>query len=179
MNISKKAIELLKEIADQRMTQNKYGTQTPIYTVQRRKEKQVDSLDDTFDVVKFYIPGLSYEGFYPSFEEIKNGCLRGSELPKELVYKLEISETEEMALRVLEEYYTGEDLELLPELYKFEFHWETIAYFLTLKEAEEYQEYQKHNLGVSRVYVVSPGYSNSGLFAQLLEMLDQGEVFEK
>ena len=50
--------------------------------------------------------------------------------------------------------------------------WETVAYFLTEKDAENYQKYQAHNLGINRIFIISPGYDNRGSLAQLLEILD-------
>lgn len=51
-------------------------------------------------------------------------------------------------------------------------NWETVAYFLTERDAKNYQNYQGHNLGMSRLYIISPGYDNRGILAQLLEILD-------
>lgn len=51
--------------------------------------------------------------------------------------------------------------------------WETVAYFLTEEDAKEYQKYQAHNLGITRLYVISPGYDNRGILAELLEALDE------
>lgn len=56
------------------------------------------------------------------------------------------------------------------------YNWKTIAYFLSLKEAKEYQQYQKHNLGVSRIYADYVGYSNRGLLAKLLDILDNEKI---
>ena len=46
-----------------------------------------------------------------------------------------------------------------------------IAYFLTRKEAEDYCEYQSHNLKKPRVYTRNMGYSNRGDLKLLVEML--------
>lgn len=50
-------------------------------------------------------------------------------------------------------------------------YWETKAYFLIRKEAERYQEYQKHNLGKSRIYTDSCGYANKGEWHKFYDLL--------
>lgn len=49
--------------------------------------------------------------------------------------------------------------------------WETRAYFLIRKQAEKYKEYQKHNLGESRVYTDSSGYANYGEWESFYDLL--------
>ena len=47
------------------------------------------------------------------------------------------------------------------------YDYNTVAYFLTRKEAERYIKYQKHNLYKPRVYTAYSGYSNYGDFEEL------------
>lgn len=177
MNISKKAIEILKQIAEQRITQDNLATRNPLYIVQTRRERIVDPTYSSVDIERIKIePITAGEYILPSLEDIKEGYLRESDLPCSLVFKIEKSETLEEVQELLETYFTdGEDIEII----QCEYYWENIAYFLVLEEAKRYQEYQKHNLGVNRIYAECIGYSNYGLFAQFLDMLDKGEVFEK
>lgn len=49
--------------------------------------------------------------------------------------------------------------------------WETRAYFLIRNQAERYKEYQKHNLGKSRIYTDSSGYSNYGEWEDFYDLL--------
>lgn len=50
-------------------------------------------------------------------------------------------------------------------------YWQTRAYFLIRQQAEEYKKYQKHNLGESRVYTDSSGYSNYGEWESFYDLL--------
>ena len=88
MKISKKAIELLKEIQEHRKIQDNYGTRNPIYLVQRRIERAVDPECDNVDIQRLYIPEISFEGICPTFEDVKDGELRKTELPSEFVTDL-------------------------------------------------------------------------------------------
>lgn len=50
-------------------------------------------------------------------------------------------------------------------------YWETRAYFFIRKEAERYKKYQAHNLGESRIYTDSYGYSNCGEWTKFYDLL--------
>lgn len=50
-------------------------------------------------------------------------------------------------------------------------YWATKAYFLIREEAKRYKEYQKHNLGESRIYTDSHGYSNYGEWTKFYDLL--------
>lgn len=180
MNISKKAIELLKEIAAQRITQDNFATRNPIYLVQRRKERIVDPDYDSVDVKRLFIPGISdNEEISPTFEDVKNKKLRQTNLPYKFVIDLEKCENIEEMLEMFELYFSIGESYYNTKITNAEYYWETVAYFLILEDAKEYQQYQKHNLGVSRIYADYIGYGNVGTFAKLIDLFDTGEVFEK
>lgn len=56
--------------------------------------------------------------------------------------------------------------------------WEDQAYFLTYREAQEYMQYQKHNLRRCRIYVDAPGYDNRGTLDKFLQIIDLEDIFE-
>ncbi|MBJ8031044.1 hypothetical protein [Bacillus cereus group sp. N21] len=51
--------------------------------------------------------------------------------------------------------------------------WENVAFFFILDEAKQYQKYQAHNLGKSRIYTYSAGYDNRGDFTHFRDLLMQ------
>lgn len=179
MEISKKAIELLKEIQEHRKVQDNYGTRNPIYLVQRRIERAVDPEYDSVDIQRLYIPEISFEGICPTFEDVKDGELRKTELPSEFVTALEDCGSIEEMLETFKWYFSPDNCNYDTKIINAGYYWQTMAYFLVLKDAQEYQQYQKHNLGVSRIYADYIGYGNVGTFAQLIDLFDEGEVFEK
>ncbi len=61
------------------------------------------------------------------------------------------------------------EIEFLP----IKYYWRDRGYFLTIKEAKEYQQYQSHNLGISRIYTDYVGYSNYGDLPPLLNLLKE------
>lgn len=52
------------------------------------------------------------------------------------------------------------------------------AVFLTHKEAEEYMQYQGHNLNSPRIYVSGTGYDNRGSLDKFLQIIDFEDIFE-
>lgn len=176
MKINEKIIEILAKISEKRKTQDTYGTRNPIYLVQRRKTRTVDPEYDTVEEKRLYIPEISVEGFCPTFEDVKDGILRETPLPCDFVMELEDCGSIEEMRSTFKSYFSEEDDYYYAELLKIGYYWETVAYFLTLEDAKQYQHYQAHNLGVNRVYVDYAGYDNRGLFAQLLEVLDSEDL---
>lgn len=176
MKINEKIIEILAKISEKRKTQDTYGTRNPIYLVQRRKTRTVDPEYDTVEEKRLYIPEISVEGFCPTFEDVKDGILRETPLPCDFVMELEDCGSIEEMRSTFKSYFSEEDDYYYAELLKVGYYWETVAYFLTLEDARQYQHYQAHNLGVNRVYVDYAGYDNRGLFAQLLEVLDSEDL---
>ena len=107
---------------------------------------------------------------------MKDGILRETPLPCDFVMELEDCGSIEEMRSTFKSYFSEEDDYYYAELLKIGYYWETVAYFLTLEDAKQYQHYQAHNLGVNRVYVDYAGYDNRGLFAQLLEVLDSEDL---
>lgn len=177
MKINEKIVGILKEISEKRKTQDAYGTRNPIYLVQRRKARTVDPEYDTVEEKRLYIPEMSVEGFCPTFEDVKDGALRETPLPCDFVMELEDCGNIEEMQATFKSYFSEEDDYYYTELLKLGYYWETVAYFLLLEDARQYQRYQAHNLGINRIYADYAGYSNRGLFAQLLEVLDSEDLY--
>lgn len=179
MKIKEEVVALLKEIQQQRKTQENFATRNPIYLVQKRRERIVDPEYDTVEIQRLYIPEISCEGFCPTFEDVKDGELRQTPLPCEFVMELEECENIEEMFEMFSKYFSEDDLYYNTRLTNAEYYWETMAYFLILKDAQEYQQYQKHNLGVSRIYADYVGYGNAGAFAKLIDIFDEEGIFEE
>lgn len=60
-----------------------------------------------------------------------------------------------------------ENLKVIP----YQVIWETRAVCFTEQEALNYQSRQRHNLGKSQTYAISPGYSNYGHFITLHKLI--------
>lgn len=176
MKYNQKILDLIKEISTERKTQDTFGTNTPIYIVQRRMEEVANIEHDCVDIQRLSIPKISSDDdFYPTLEDIKNGDLRHTPLPCELVLELEKANTMEEIEELFKEYFATDDQYYNVEIINLQFVWKNMAYFLLLKDAKEYQKYQKHNLGISRVYADYIGYANRGALSTLLRLLDEEE----
>lgn len=57
------------------------------------------------------------------------------------------------------------------EVFYEEDDWKSVAFFFTRKDAEDYCQYQAHNLNEPRVFSLYSGYANHGDFPILLAML--------
>lgn len=175
MEYNEKIINLIKELSEERKLQNKHCTREPIYLVQSRKERVTNKDYSHVDLERLYLEEILDDDFYPTLDEIKDGTLRTTSLPCDLVMDLEECKNMEEVIDTIEDYSS----EYEPKIIEIEYYWETVAYFLTEKSAKYYQQYQSHNLGVSRVYVVSPGYDNRGKFDKLLHLLDTEDFIIK
>ena len=172
-------LEILKNLRHERITQDNWGTRNPIYLVQKRCEQIVNGEFSNVEVKRLYIENYVDE-YLPTFKDIKEGYLRDTGLPKDLIELIEKQNSIEEMYDAIDDYNYKENTEsqifFVHDIIYFDYRWETIAYFLSLKEAKEYQQYQKHNLGVSRVYADYPGYSNRGLLAKFLDILDNEKI---
>lgn len=172
-------LKILKDLRQERITQDNWGTRNPIYLVQKRYEEVVDEEFREVDVRRLYIFGYT-EDYYPTLEDIKEGYFREFDLPEELIDDLEKQNSLDKIYDKLHEFNCNKNSDfnktLSFEIINLAYNWKTIAYFLSLKEAKEYQQYQKHNLGVSRIYADYVGYSNRGLLAKLLDVLDNKDI---
>lgn len=169
MDKEKEIIELIKEIKEKRKKQDTFWTSDPIYLVQTRCEDNANIEYDDVDLLRFGFDEIDEpEDNYLSIEDIKDGALKCTPIPYDLATELEQAEEYEIE-NIYNEYYEYKKrLEVIPLKYK----WKTVAYFLLLEDAENYQKYQSHNLGISRIYVDNIGYRNGGKLAKLLKLLD-------
>lgn len=100
-------------------------------------------------------------------DDIKFPIMSFEQLDGQTVF---LSDGEEIDVYSLEDYFRVYGIELKAMSWKKEY-WEPVAYFFIREEAERYREYQKHNLGVSRVYTHNMGYSNHGDLPVFRDML--------
>lgn len=179
IKIEKEVFEILKYWSEKRKEENsdEYGTREPIYKVQKRstlissKEFQVDQIEivlvfngDTWcfqniDEIKENIN----EDYFSDEDEFNlfDKALLESDNIEELQDKLESISIENFNSYIC---YLQEN-------------WIDMGYFLTKEEAENFREYQSHNLGVSRVYIDYPGYGNKGTLNKFLEIIDNNILF--
>lgn len=165
---NQKIIDLIQELSKKRKEQDRYGTTGAIFLVQKRIEKVTDKNYSPVDLERLYLKELADDVFYPTINDIKEGALRDTELPCDLVMKLEKCSCLKEVVNIFENY--SDDYEA--EIIGIEYIWETIAYFFTEEDALNYQKYQAHNLGVNRLFIASTGYDNRGILDKLLYILD-------
>lgn len=173
-NISEKdkeILELIHKIREDRKNSNNRMTAEPIYLVQTRRERHVNLDYDGCDVERLYIQELAEDGFCPTIEDIRDGALRSTSLPCNVVMDIEESNNLNEVLKVLDEYELNKNNEIY--IMHIKYYWETRAYFFSEEEAEDYRVYQSHNLGVSRLFVANAGYSNGGSMAKLIRLIDK------
>ena len=178
VNLDDRIVEILKEWNKIRKTQDNFATNMPVYIVQSREERVVDEDYDSMDIQRLSIPEISDDNFYPTMEEIKKGELRNTELPCNLVMELEQKENLEQVVEEIQNYFNPDDKYYDSSYMNLQYYWENQAYFLVLEEAERYREYQKHNLGFSRIYADYVGYGNGGTLSEFLRILDSKNIFE-
>lgn len=169
----KEILELIHKIKEDRKNSNNRMTAEPIYLVQTRRERRVNLDYDSCDVERLYIQELAEDGFCPTIEDIRDGALRSTSLPCNVVMDMEESNNLDEVLRILNEYDLNNDNEIY--IMYLEYYWDTRAYFFSEEEAEDYRAYQSHNLGVSRLFVDNIGYSNGGSMAKLIRLIDREE----
>lgn len=180
LSLNKNMVKILNELNKKRKEKDEYATGHPIYIVQTRKERKTDDINIKNNIEKIFIPISSEEeGVTVTLLEIKNGELRRTSLPCELVMELEEKEDIKEILTEIKDYFIEEDISYNSKIVNIEYHWENIAYFLLEEEAEKYKESQKHNLGVSRIFATHVGYSNESSLFKILEMLDDKNIFKE
>lgn len=181
VNINKKLYEKLKYLSQQRkkeISQHKNaGTIFPIYIVQEKYERIINTEfeDGGIEVIYAYDRnGLTK--FYKKEEvmkyiekEIENGELK-----------------EDILIRLKEKYIDLDEIDVILEKNDFfdranhifvDIEYKDKAYFLTREEAEEYMKRQWYNLIEPRIYVNFPGYSNYSAFEEILNYLDNEDIF--
>lgn len=167
----KEILELIHKIKEDRKSSNNRMTAEPIYLVQTRRERHVNLDYDSCDIERLYIQELAEDGFCPTIEDIRNGALRSTSLPCNAVMDIEEANNLDEVLKVLDEYELNVNEDICIMYLKY--YWETIAYFFSEEEAEDYRVYQSHNLGVSRLFIDNIGYSNGGSMAKLIRLIDR------
>lgn len=181
VNINKKLYEKLKYLSQQRkkeISQHKNaGTIYPIYIVQEKYERIINTEFEDAEIEAIYAydrNGLTK--FYKKEEvikyiekEIENGELK-----------------EDILIRLKEKYIDLDEIDVILEKNDFfdranhifvDIEYKDKAYFLTREEAEEYMKRQWYNLIEPRIYVNFPGYSNYSAFEEILNYLDNEDIF--
>ena len=166
----KEILELIHKIREDRKNSNNRMTAEPIYLVQTRRERHVNLEYDSCDVERLYIQELAEDGFCPTIDDIKEGALRSTSLPCNAVMDIEEVDSLDEVLRILDEYDLNNNNEIC--IMYLEYYWDTVAYFFSEEEAENYKKYQSHNLGISRLFVGNIGYANGGTMAKLIRLID-------
>lgn len=163
------------------------GTIYPIYKVQSKTYISAHE-DFEYDKVELVITiGGDYSAFtnleeitenynrdyfestkaYDDFIDMINNCNSIFEVPEKFEeLKLDYGSYEDCEFKYYDIY-----------LYYSKVVWVDKGFFFTHKEAKEYMQYQKHNLGTCRIYVEYPGYSNKSTLNKFLEILDNTDIF--
>lgn len=174
VKINKKLYDLLVKLKEDRKIGSVACTADPIYLVQSRY-KEYDHEECIPDFVEIYFQDNDYvdeEKPCYTLEEIKNGELRSTNLPCSAVMQMEEAQDLYQCIDILRDYVI--EAEIIQGIYTYK----TKAYFLSYQEAKEYMEYQKHNLTFPRIYEDYIGYRNYGSLAKLINLLDEGDLFE-
>ena len=166
--MDKKLEDLLKKLKHERVTQKTYCTDTPIYLVQTGYDIIINEDFETPMYYKLCTEELASEGYYPTLNDILyNNALDELDLDEDIINKIK----EQCDIHDIVDILNDNNVQA--ELIPYCKDWKTVAYFLTLKDAEDYMRYQSHNLGECRLYVDTVGYDNRGLLAQILRIMDK------
>lgn len=181
VNINKKLYEKLKYLSEQRkkeISQHKNaGTIYPIYIVQEKYERIINTEfeDGGIEVIYAY----DRNGLTKFYEK--------EEVIKYIEKEIEDGELkEDILIRLKEKYIDLDKIAVILEKNKFfdrtnhifvDIEYKDKAYFLTREETEEYMKRQWYNLKEPRIYVNFPGYSNYSSFEEILNYLDNEDIF--
>ena len=166
--MDKKLEDLLEKLQHERVTQKTYCTDTPIYLVQTGYDIIVN--ENYYDPMyyKLYIEEFATEDYYPTLDDIQcDGTLVALDLGDDVINQIK----EQHDIHVVADILNANNIKT--EVIPYCRDWKTVAYFLTLEDAEDYMRYQSHNLGECRLYVDTVGYDNRGLLAQILRIMDK------
>lgn len=159
-------------------SEDNVGTRKPFHVVQTRRERVVDTDYDSPDIIKYYVPDESED--YDSAEEMIRAYWEHQECPVKIVPFGEAQYNSDFVDVEGEQQYVDNEEEYIEaygipkdHYYKtaMEYHYEPVAVFFILAEAERYMEYQKHNLCHPRTYTYSPGYANYGDYEHFWDLL--------
>ncbi len=187
-------LDNLRRLQREYFTQNRRSTRTPIYLVQ--SETELACADDRGNSVGYWLIDDN-EDEDPCLFKLKNSGQNEIEVRNE-IEELVINDMEyygksdeeiEEKKKEMEKYFeeempdlndydcvietiealseSREDLKVIP----YQIVWETRAICFTEQEALNYQSRQKHNLGKSQTYAMSPGYANYGHFLTLHKLI--------
>ncbi len=155
IELTAKEKEMLKQYAllfDEEA--KRHITRNPLPTVEIKVEVRTDEDDAEYAL---YVNG---EDTYRSNKELREG----------LESKGYTEEQIEGLLDDLNTYNESLEFDGFEKVY-IRTKYQPVAYFLTIKEAEDYIRYQGHNLTNPRVYIYSMGYSNEGDLVHLYPVL--------
>lgn len=181
VNINKKLYEKLKYLSQQRkkeISQHKNaGTIYPIYIVQTQYERIINVEFEDAEIEAIY----AYD---------KNGLTKFYEKEEVIKYiEKEIEDgklKEDILIKLKEKYIDLDEIAIILEKNEFfdranhvfvDVEYKDKAYFLTREEAEEYIKRQNYNLNNPRIYVDTTGYSNYSAFEEILNSLDNENIF--
>lgn len=177
VNINKKLYEKLKYLSEQRKKEIKQrknaGTIYPIYIVQEKYETVVDTQFEDYDQEVLYTYTDSELTKYYSIEDLLK-FLEEKNINKDLIKDIRenVKEFEYIPEIIIR---TG----LFDAVYHVfvNIEYKDKAYFLTREEAEDYIKRQYYNLKDPKIYVNFPGYSNYSSFEEILNLLDNENIF--
>ena len=181
VTINKKLYEKLKYLSEQRKKEIKQrknaGTIYPIYIVQDQHERIINTEFEDGGTEVIYAYNMNkLTKFYEKEEVIKyiEKEIEDEELKEDILIKLK------------DKYITLDEISIILEKNEIfgcanqlfvETKYEDKAYFLTKEEAEDYIKRQYYNLKDQKIYVNFPGYSNYSSFEEILNLLDNENIF--
>jgi len=196
--ITHKELKFLQTLAEKHMPgmpDNRH-TADPIHVVEKKKYEYVPYFDGSSDWYGEYPLVMTadddYEIWYEDETELVKDYMDNNIMDEAIQFPImsyenleyqTITRTDgiEIYIDSWEDYFEAYGITLKAIAWK-KAYWEPAAHFFIYEEAERYRSYQKHNLGISRVYTHSMGYSNNGdlpVFRDLLlrmgHQLNQGD----
>lgn len=181
VTINKKLYEKLKYLSEQRKKEIKQrknaGTIYPIYIVQDQHERIINTEFEDGGTEVIYAYNMNkLTKFYEKEEVIKyiEKEIEDEELKEDILIKLK------------DKYITLDEISIILEKNEIfdcanqlfvDIEYEDKAYFLTKEEAEDYIKRQYYNLKDPKIYVNFPGYSNYSSFEEILNLLDNENIF--
>lgn len=169
----------LKKFAEKHYLGSEENSATicPIHVVQTRKERAIDPKYQDPDTITFFNKdmGLGFSSLEKMIKYYyKDKDLNVSIIPYNEAINTSIVgyDTKFYSIYNEDSYLKayGIDPFTVSKVY-IEYYYENVAYFFIKDEANEYIEYQKHNLIAPRVYTFSPGYANCSEYIPFWNLL--------
>ena len=144
-----------------------------VWSSEHRREQDRLTLEERLEMIEEHIfeANLLYKGLEDNEEKVKELKEKIKEYIEDYMPDLEDPEN---VKDMIEELVENSEL----RIWHFQYVWETRATCFTEQEAFMYKEMQKHNLGVSRTFAVSPGYANHGHFSKLHDLIRDLSLYE-